>query len=51
LFGVVLTFYGNAAKIICGTSIIFLDQICSGIQPHEKSTTGDFADGNSKSNG
>jgi hypothetical protein len=49
MFGVVLHFYGNAAKITCGTSVTFLDHIYSGIQPYEKSTTGDFTDGNSTS--
>ena len=47
LIGVVSTFYGNAAKITCGTFVTFLDQICSGIQPCGKSSTGEFADGKS----
>jgi hypothetical protein len=49
-FGVILTSNGNAAKITCGTSVT-LDQIGSRIQLHGKSTTGDFAVGNSTSSG
>ena len=50
LFGVVSTSYGNAAIITFGTSST-MDQIFSGIILYGRSTTGDFADGNSTSSG
>jgi hypothetical protein len=50
LFGVVSTSYGNAAIITFGTSLT-MDQIFSGIILYGRSTTGDFADGNSTSSG